>query len=212
MNYFLQKVAKAGAGFIPPTQPAPTEAPDSQSVPIGWDLHETSSVGAPSGPSQSVYRVMLSGMDVEERDECSEIIDHLGGVVLAGNHYDASCTHIATPKAGFNEKMLTCVAAGKWVLHLSWLAESRKVDHFLNEADYEWGNPAAVVPFDQLGLLDAPEEKAIAHAAYYWRKNRTIGRSGGPFSGIVAVLFLRDKNDSFKRLLEAGGGEVVDAE
>lgn len=210
--FSLQVAPKPSTGFIPPTQPVPAEAPDSQSVPIGWDLHETSSVGAPSGPSQSIYRVMLSGMDQEERDECSVIIEQLGGTVLSGSHYDPTSTHIATPKAGFNEKMLTSVAAGKWVLHVDWVIESGKAGRFLHEPDYEWGNPAAVVRFHELGLLESKEDADVARAAYYWRTSRSTGRSGGPFSGITAVLYLRDKNDSFKRLLEAGGGHVVDAE
>jgi len=146
------------------------------------------------------------------KDECIEVVKKLGGTVLDYANYDPSITHIVVAKVGTNEKLLTSVAAGKWVLHPDWLTDSGQAGRFLHEPDYEWGNPEALVPLDR--LVSKKDEMDIARAAHYWRKCSTSQGKAfkGPFSGIRAVLYLRDKNDSFRRLLEAGGGEVVDPE
>lgn len=51
----------------------------------------------------------------------------------------------------------------------------------------------------------------MAAAAHRCRLDRTMGRCDGPFHGIRAILHVRDKNGAFQRLLEAGGGQVVQA-
>ncbi|KAK4018542.1 hypothetical protein OUZ56_000592 [Daphnia magna] len=192
--------------FVPATQPLDM-APDSQSAAVVWDLHETQKItGSEPAP---VYRVMFSGMAQDDRDCCTAIIENLGGTVLEANHYDPTCTHLVVAKVGSNEKLLTSIAAGKWILHPEWLSESEKEHRFLEEQKYEWGNPEASAVHPQVESISEDEAK-IAAAAYYWRINRTRGHSDGPFHGITAVLHLREKNASFQRLLEAGGGEVVD--
>lgn len=211
----LQKVANVSAVrssrgsdhmFVPATQPLES-VPDSQAASVVWDLHETQKVFGSDSPP--VYRIMFSGMTQGDRDSCSSIIEVLGGTVLEANQYDPTCTHLVVAKVGGNEKLLTSIAAGKWVLQPEWLSESEKENRFLDEQKFEWGNPAnIVVPSEPI----SDDEANIAAAAYYWRVNRSRGISDGPFHGIVAVLYLRDKNASFQRLLEAGGGEVVEQE
>lgn len=211
----MNKVANVSAGragrasdhvYVPPTQPLDVAVPDSQSVPIVWDLHETQK----DDPAAAVYRVMFSGMAQGDRDSCTSIIEQLGGTVLDAGHYDPSCTHLVVAKVGCNEKLLTSIAAGKWVLHPQWLSDSEKENRFVDEIHYEWGNPASIVvhpPSDPV----TEDEASIASAAHYWRLDRSRGQSDGPFTGIKAVLHLREKNASFQRLLEAGGGQVVDS-
>lgn len=218
----------SAAAIIPATQPVLPDGPDSQSVPITWDLHETihgasqpasggtTTQSADEPVSPPVYRVVFSTMDQEQREHCTAVVEQLGGTVLNPTHYDPMLTHIVVSRMGSNEKLLTSVAAGKWVLHPDWLVDSGQAGRFLNEADYEWGNPAAILDLKQ--LTDSEDEARIARAAHYWRTCRTrsssqsLSASSRPFSGIKAVLNLRDKNDSFRRLLEAGGGQVVDSE
>lgn len=193
--------------FVPATQPVDT-VPDSQSAPIVWDLHETQVTGSQPAP---VYRIMFSGMTLADRDSCTPIIEMLGGTVLEASHYDPTCTHLVVAKVGCNEKLLTSIAAGKWVVHPSWLSDSANEQRFLEEYKYEWGNPASVVVHPPSEPI-TEDEANIASAAYYWRLSRSRGLSDGPFYGITAVLHLREKNGSFQRLLEAGGGQVVDQE
>jgi hypothetical protein len=152
---------------------------------------------------------MFSGMALDDRDSCTAVIEELGGTVLESNQYDPTCTHLVVAKVGSNEKLLTSIAAGKWILHPEWLIESEKEKRFLEEAKFEWGNPEATVDYPESESI-TEDEANIAAAAYYWRINRSQGVSGGPFHGITAVLYLREKNASFQRLLEAGGGKVVD--
>jgi len=54
-------------------------------------------------------------------------------------------------------------------------------------------------------------EQAIATAVYRWR-NKLLCEPNGPFSDMVALLMVsEEKHDQFKRLIEAGGGSVIQA-
>ena len=57
-----------------------------------------------------------------------------------------------------NEKYLAAVAAGKWVLHKSYLEASREAGFFVDEASHEWGQDVPGEPFNKL-----------AAAAQRWR-------------------------------------------
>lgn len=46
--------------------------------------------------------------------------------------YDSSCTHFVCEKPSRSEKMLSCVAAGKWVLSLSYIQKSFEAKRFVN--------------------------------------------------------------------------------
>ena len=142
-------------------------------------------------------------METVEREKLSEAIVSLGGVSLTGAAFDDSATHIVILKLAFNEKMLASIAAGKWVMHPDWLVDSHRKGSFLDEVPYEWGNPASSASCSSSG---SQSEVDIARAAHYWR----INRSQGPFHGMRVLFKLTgEKNASFKRLLEIGGGEVI---
>jgi len=137
-----------------------------------------------------------------------EVIAHLGGVFLNSSTYDDSATHVVISKLSCNEKLLASIAAGKWVMHPDWLIESHRKGIFVDESPYEWGNPS-LSSHSSYSSSGSHGETEIADAAHYWRLNR----SQGPFHGMRAILKLGDhKNASFKRLLEIGGGEVIDDE
>lgn len=40
-----------------------------------------------------------------------------------------------------NEKLVSCIAAGKWVLCPQWLDASARAGRLVDEEPYEWGNP-----------------------------------------------------------------------
>lgn len=46
--------------------------------------------------------------------------------------YDSACTHFVCEKPSRSEKMLSCVAAGKWVLGLSYIEKSFEAKRFLD--------------------------------------------------------------------------------
>ena len=148
------------------------------------------------------FRIMFSGMSKEDRDSCSQIIKKLGGMDIDGNHYDSTCTHLVVAKLECNDKLMTSIAAGKWIVHPGWIAKSEQTHRFVDERKFEWGNPASNDSISK-------DEARIASAAYYWRTSRNRGLSTGPFQGIKATLHLRKKNNAFQQLVEAGGGEVI---
>lgn len=55
----------------------------------------------------------------------------VGGVVLDKQSFDPSCTHIIVGTPLRNEKYLAAMAAGKWILHRSYLEACRSVGLFI---------------------------------------------------------------------------------
>lgn len=122
--------------------------------------------------------------------------------------FDPSATHLMCLRPSRNEKMLGSIATGKWVLHCMYLRDSEANGNFLDEEKYEWGNPKSkgIIP-DTTGEV----ENAIAAAAHRWRI-KLLKEPYGPFHDMVALLLAsEEKYDQFKRLIEAGGGTVVQA-
>lgn len=60
-----------------------------------------------------------------------ELVLRLGGQVLDGRFFNPACTHLVVGKPSRNEKYLAAVAAGKWVLHVSYLESSREAGCFV---------------------------------------------------------------------------------
>ncbi|KMQ95888.1 dna topoisomerase 2-binding protein 1-like protein [Lasius niger] len=151
-------------------------------------------------------RFMLSG--IKDKKMYEQSILELGGDVSTDPKFDNSATHLLCIRLSRNEKMLGSIAAGKWLLHCSYLRDCEHEGRFLDEEKYEWGNPKSK------GTIPEPSgeiEQAIAAAAYKWRL-RLQKEPDGPFSDIVALLMVsEDKYDQFKRLIEAGGGSVTQA-
>ncbi len=54
-----------------------------------------------------------------------------GGVVLEKQSFDPSCTHVIVGYPLRNEKYLAAMAAGKWILHRSYLEACRAEGHFI---------------------------------------------------------------------------------
>ncbi|XP_011866675.1 PREDICTED: DNA topoisomerase 2-binding protein 1 isoform X2 [Vollenhovia emeryi] len=155
----------------------------------------------------SIRKFMLSGIK-NNKNECESMIKDLGGDVSTNANFDNSATHLLCIKLSKNEKVLGSIAAGKWVLHCSYLHSSHQNDRFLDEEEYEWGNPKSK---NTIPKSSGEIENAIAAAAHRWRL-KLQKNPIGPFSNIVALLMVsEEKYDQVKRLLEAGGGSVVQA-
>lgn len=75
----------------------------------------------------------LSGIgDETTRSNMVKQIEQLGGLVSDLTNYDPSCTHLLCSKPARNEKSLSCMAAGNWVLHISYLEKSLESGYFLD--------------------------------------------------------------------------------
>ncbi|XP_042255809.1 DNA topoisomerase 2-binding protein 1 [Thunnus maccoyii] len=152
-------------------------------------------------------RFQLSSLSPQERIDYSHLIEELGGVVLDKQSFDPSCSHIIVGTPLRNEKYLAAMAAGKWILHRSYLEACRSVGHFIQEDEYEWGSSSIL---DALPSITS-QQRRLASAAMRWRK-ALQGRcdQGGAFSGWTVMLNIDQNRESgFRRLLQSGGAKVL---
>ncbi|KAL4635475.1 DNA topoisomerase 2-binding protein 1 isoform X2 [Arapaima gigas] len=181
-----------------------------------------SSVVTPEAPSVAVdgddktrhksqlLRFQLSSLSPQERIDYSHLIEELGGIVLDKQCFDPSCSHIIVGQPLRNEKYLAAMAAGKWILHRSYLEACRAVGHFIQQ-EYEWGSSSIL---DALPNISSQQRK-LARAAMRWRKvlqeRKESCRTGceGAFSGWTVMLNIdQGREAGFRRLLQSGGAKV----
>ncbi|KAK2859645.1 hypothetical protein Q5P01_004265 [Channa striata] len=152
-------------------------------------------------------RFQLSSLTPQERIDYSHLIEELGGIVLDKQSFDSSCSHIIVGTPLRNEKYLAAMAAGKWILHRSYLEACRSVGHFIQEEEYEWGSGSILNALPSI----TSQQRRLALAAMRWRK-ALQGRSehGGAFSGWTVMLNIDQNRESgFRRLLQSGGAKVL---
>uniref|UniRef100_A0A8C0LQ24 DNA topoisomerase 2-binding protein 1 n=1 Tax=Canis lupus dingo TaxID=286419 RepID=A0A8C0LQ24_CANLU len=138
------------------------------------------------------YIFQLSSLNPQERIDYCHLIEKLGGLVIEKQCFDPNCTHIVVGHPLRNEKYLASVAAGKWVLHRSYLEACRTAGHFF------------------IVLI----QRRLALAAMRWRKKiqqrQESGIVEGAFSGWKVILHVDQSREAgFKRLLQSGGAKVL---
>ncbi|KAF2357957.1 BRCT domain [Trinorchestia longiramus] len=151
------------------------------------------------------YKFLLSNMEAETSRLEQEVM-MLGGEVDADVYSDV--THVITKKPSRSERLLAAIAAGKWVLHSSYIKASLEKNGFVDEEEYEWGNPksAATLPRLQPGTI----EESLVRAAHRLRKMVESGLVGGAFSGWkVLVISKPSRVTVLSRLLAAGDAVVI---
>ncbi|XP_078519985.1 DNA topoisomerase 2-binding protein 1 isoform X1 [Lissotriton helveticus] len=194
-----------------PTPQAPSIAFPLANPPVAPQPKEQLVQEAVSGEEpEKQRRFQLSSLNPQERIDYCQLIEELGGVVLEKQCFDPSCTHIIVGHPLRNEKYLASMAAGKWVLHRSFLESCRAVGHFVQEEDYEWGSNSILVALPGINM----QQRKLAIAAMRWRKklqktNRAVSDPEGAFSGWKVILNVdQAKESGFKRLLQSGGAKV----
>ncbi|CAM5092778.1 unnamed protein product [Eretmochelys imbricata] len=156
-------------------------------------------------------KFQLSSLNPQERIDYCHLIEKLGGLVLEKQCFDPSCTHIIVGHPLRNEKYLASMAAGKWVLHRSYLEACRAACCFVQEEDYEWGSNSILNVLSGINV----NQKKLALAAMRWRKKihkrrQETGIIEGAFSGWKVILNVdQTKEAGFKRLLQSGGAKVL---
>ncbi|KAK3541594.1 hypothetical protein QTP86_033095 [Hemibagrus guttatus] len=152
-------------------------------------------------------RFQLSSLNPQERIDYSHLIEELGGILLEKQCFDPSCTHIIVGYPLRNEKYLAAMAAGKWILHRSYLEACRAEGYFIPEEDYEWGSQSIL---DVLPSINS-QQKRLALAALRWRKSlQGCKDKDGAFGGWTVMLNIDQARDAgFRRLLQSGGAKVL---
>ncbi|RZC32583.1 DNA topoisomerase 2-binding protein 1-B, partial [Asbolus verrucosus] len=215
-----------------PQEVGSSNVKESQPFTVGWDYNESMSKDEANdadikirtfSPKERQVRIfMLSGVEKDLREAIVAKIESLGGRVTDLSTYDPKSTHLLSPKPARNEKALACMAAGKWILHISYVDKSVAAGRFLNvsiyrssgtqtvtsvqEEEFEFGNPKCKISvrtsFDD-------EAEARLQSMHWWRKE--ISRRGyGAFNDMRAVV-VAQKREQLIRVIEAGGGQIVDA-
>ncbi|XP_043364842.1 DNA topoisomerase 2-binding protein 1 isoform X2 [Dermochelys coriacea] len=160
---------------------------------------------------EKLRKFQLSSLNPQERIDYCHLIEELGGLVLEKQCFDPSCTHIIVGHPLRNEKYLASMAAGKWVLHRSYLEACRAAGCFVQEEDYEWGSNSILNVLSGINV----NQKKLALAAIRWRKKihkrrQETGIIEGAFSGWKVILNVdQTKEAGFKRLLQSGGAKVL---
>ncbi|CAH1395016.1 unnamed protein product [Nezara viridula] len=156
---------------------------------------------------ESTKVFLLSGLSAEAKQKYEGIIRHLGGGVTQCPTYDPATTHIIIEKPIRSEKLLCCIASGKWVLHTSYLDSCYETRQFLPEEEYEWGNQRSVMRLPK--VKEGSTEAGLVAASYKWRKRKQDMGSTSPFRDMkVCLVTVENKKPQFTRLLEAGGAQI----
>ncbi|XP_041263834.1 DNA topoisomerase 2-binding protein 1 [Onychostruthus taczanowskii] len=159
---------------------------------------------------EKLRKFQLSSLNPQERFDYCHLIEKLGGIVLEKQYFDPSCTHIVVGHPLRNEKFLASMAAGKWLLHRSYLEACRGAGCFVQEEDYEWGSNSILNVLSGISV----NQKKLALAAMRWRKKIHKGKQEtgvveGAFSGWKVILNVDlTKEAGFRRLLQSGGAKV----
>eukprot|EP00058_Branchiostoma_floridae_P012092 XP_002597580.1 hypothetical protein BRAFLDRAFT_82314 [Branchiostoma floridae] len=80
---------------------------------------------------KQVYVFQMSGMTPQEKMDYSGLIEELGGEVVDKQTFDGRCTHIVVGNPNRNEKYLSALATGRWILHRSYMEACREAKAFV---------------------------------------------------------------------------------
>lgn len=150
-------------------------------------------------PAEKIF--MLSAILLEEREQLAKDLEEMGAKLSTSSAYDPSVTHLICPKPGKNEKALAAIASGKWILHVSYVQKSKEAGQFLDEEEFEFGNPKA----KNKEFYDVKDSYV-----YHWRR-KISGRGYGAFHDMRAIV-VAEKRNALINVIEAGGGVVIDIE
>lgn len=68
----------------------------------------------------------------QDRHIAEKIVLELGGEVSIESSYDPTSTHLICLKPSRNEKILSSIAAGKWVLHYLYIEACKTENKFVD--------------------------------------------------------------------------------
>ncbi|OON14363.1 BRCA1 protein [Opisthorchis viverrini] len=169
------------------------------------------------------YVISFSGLPNDARDHYAHVVSQLGGEVDSQLTISEHTTHLIVHTPTRSEKYLICLATGKWILHKSYLDACLRESRWVDECNFEWGGPGTEPLLMQLSPAvpavgpnannskiheqrqQANQMRELARAARHWRL------AGGKAFKNWRVIFGPgcDKETSFRRVIEAGAGQVL---
>ncbi|KAF5404688.1 DNA topoisomerase 2-binding protein 1 [Paragonimus heterotremus] len=171
---------------------------------------------------KSRHVISFSGLAPDVRDHYANVVSQLGGEVDNQLTISEETTHLIVHTPTRSEKYLICLATGKWILHKSYLDACQRESRWVDETNFEWGGPGTEPLLMQLspappvqgpGLNKTQQQqrqqavqiRELARSARRWRL------AGGKAFQNWRVVFGPgcDKETSFRRVIEAGGGQVL---
>ncbi|XP_027851620.2 DNA topoisomerase 2-binding protein 1-B isoform X1 [Aphis gossypii] len=173
----------------------------SQQCSVGWeDPTEQQEKARLKRLSECNKKFILTSVNSSDRQKYENAIEKLGAQVLRSAIFCEDVTHVLMHQPSKSEKYLCSLASGKWILHPSYIDDCLEENCFLPEDKYEWGNP----------LSDLSLSTPLHAAGYRWRSKIRSGKAAA-FSGMKAVLLTSENRyQALKRLIQAGGGMVLD--
>ncbi|KAI6204719.1 hypothetical protein M3Y94_00708900 [Aphelenchoides besseyi] len=105
--------------------------------------------------------------------------------------YEPSVTHAVYATMVKSEKLMSAMAAGKWIVNMDYIRDSLSCRRWLGEDTYEFGNPRTLTPIDSVN----EDSNKIANACYRWRlKAKTDPTFLGAFQNWKVLLYMRNKS------------------
>ncbi len=187
--------------------------------------------GRGSSPSTILRkRFVLTGFQrISGQVRTENAIRSLGGEVSSSEEFDPTCTHVICPLPIKTEKFMCALAAGKHMIHSTYIEQSARSGQFLPLESYEWVSIAASSNGTDKLLASAHE---LIQALLMWseasqelapgpcadskrRTRRAVGgdglgsKKGSCFAGISAMMVVSNSGrDGLRRLLAAGGAAL----
>ena len=107
---------------------------------------------------------MVSDRSDQQMRQMEEATAMLGGRIASDPAtFDPLATHLVTSSVAQTEKVVMSVAAGLWLLHPSYVAESLSRGRWLREENFEWAG------WWMSRWEVTKEGKELADAALYWK-------------------------------------------
>jgi hypothetical protein len=157
-------------------------------------------------------------VDKDKLRKMEAAIEALGGDVLVNEGFSDACTHVVSPKPLLTEKFLCGLAAGKILVHDSYLWESERAGQLLDVGPFEWASISRTSSASKVKAEMDSVSRELAKAVYKRRaaqqQNEQLEGMGGvaaepPFKGMVVMLLVSDdKRRQLHNLLVAGGADM----
>uniref|UniRef100_A0A7E4VJA1 DNA topoisomerase 2-binding protein 1 n=1 Tax=Panagrellus redivivus TaxID=6233 RepID=A0A7E4VJA1_PANRE len=209
----VEPVASTSAAAKKPDVPAPskmTTRRESKTLRLSLTSKPSTDETLTSLEASNAFvhkRFMLSGVNTDERQNIMQQIRMLSGTILEQPSDFKIAQVILCSKPARTQKLLSAIAAGKVICHTSYVIASARKGEWLDEEEYEFGNPKSYrhIRVQDLSAL----AKQVAEAGYRWRKQiEMIGH--GAFYGWKVIMFMPpNRAEALAEVIKCGGGEAV---